>query len=187
MGDLTGKTIAVMTSQDGVEKAELVSPLQAIKNAGGRAVHLAPEAGEVQSMVGDVDKDEVFSADGAIVDADPADFDILVIPGGTVNADKLRADEAGVAFVRAFVEAGKPVASICHGPWSLVEAGVVKGKTLTSYPSLQTDIRNAGGSWVDEEVHVDTAQGWTLITSRNPGDLDAFNEALTDLGDAAGA
>ncbi|MEH3033541.1 MAG: type 1 glutamine amidotransferase [Aeromicrobium erythreum] len=181
MPTLQGRTIAFLTSQVGIEKAELVEPWQAVTDAGATAVHLAPETGDVQSMVGDVDKDEVFTADRTIASASVDEFDALVIPGGTVNADTLRLDEQAVALVKAFVDAGKPVAAICHGPWALVEAGVVPGKTLTSYPSLQTDVRNAGGTWVDEQVKHCTANGWDLITSRNPDDLKAFSETILEV------
>ncbi|MGA8986822.1 type 1 glutamine amidotransferase domain-containing protein [Aeromicrobium sp.] len=181
MSRLTGKKIAFLTSQVGVEKAELTSPWRAVLDAGGEPTLIAPEKSPVQSMVGDVDKDEEFDPDSVVADVSVADFDALVIPGGTVNADKVRADEDSVALVKQFVAAGKPIAAICHGPWALVEAGVLPGKTLTSYPSLRTDITNAGGSWVDEQVFHCTAEGWDLVTSRNPHDLDAFNSALTDV------
>ncbi|MCW2841077.1 MAG: protease [Aeromicrobium sp.] len=178
MSSLTGKKIAFLTAQVGVEKAELTSPWQAVLDAGGTPQLVAPETSAVQSMVGDVDKDETFDPDLTVEQASAADFDALVLPGGTVNADKVRADEASVRLVTAFVEAGKPVAAICHGPWTLVEAGVVTGKTLTSFPSLRTDIVNAGGDWVDETVCHSDAGGWDLVTSRNPDDLDAFNSTL---------
>jgi protease I len=178
---LSGKTIAFVTAQVGVEKVELTTPWQAVLDAGGTPRLIAPEVAAVQSMVGDVDKDDTFDADLAVADASAADFDALVLPGGTVNADKVRADEASVALVKAFVAAGKPVAAICHGPWALVEAGVLPGKTLTSYPSLRTDITNAGGSWVDETVFHCSAEGWDLVTSRNPDDLDAFCSTFTDV------
>jgi protease I len=181
MSTLNGKKIAFLTSQVGVEKAELESPWQAVLAAGGEPTLIAPEKAPVQSMVGDVDKDEQFDADLAVADASADDFDALVLPGGTVNADKVRADESSVALVKAFVTAGKPVAAICHGPWALVEAGVLPGKTLTSFPSLRTDITNAGGSWVDETVFHSDQGGWDLVTSRNPDDLEAFNTTLTDV------
>ena len=181
MAALSGKKIAFLTAQVGVEKVELTTPWQAVLDAGGTPTLIAPEVSEVQSMVGDVDKDETFDADLAVADASAADFDALVLPGGTVNADKVRADAASVALVTTFAEAGKPIAAICHGPWALVEAGVLPGKTLTSFPSLRTDITNAGGSWVDETVFHCPAQGWDLVTSRNPDDLDAFCSTLTDV------
>jgi protease I len=181
MSALSGKKIAFLTSQTGVEKAELESPWQAVLDAGGSPTHIAPESEPVQSMVGDVDKDRTFDPDVTVAEASVDDYDALVIPGGTVNADKVRADEAAVALVKAFADAGKPIAAICHGPWALVEAGVLTGKTLTSYPSLRTDITNAGGSWVDEEVMHCPENDWDLITSRNPGDLDAFNAKFTEI------
>lgn len=181
MSTLTGKKIAFLTSQIGVEKAELESPWQAVIDAGGEPTLIAPELSEVQSMVGDVDKDKTFDPDTTVADASVDQFDALVIPGGTVNADHVRADEASVAFVSSFVTARKPIAAICHGPWALVEAGILPGKTLTSYPSLQTDITNAGGTWVDETVFHCEADGWDLITSRNPDDLPAFNSTLIDV------
>lgn len=181
MSELSGKTIAILTSQQGVEKVELTSPRQAVEAAGATAVLIAPEKADVQSMVGDVDRDATFPADLALADADVGDYDALIVPGGTVNADTLRGDSAGVAFVRSFVDARKPVAAICHGPWALVEAGVLPGKTLTSYPTLRTDIANAGGSWVDEQVFHCPTEGWDLVTSRNPGDLDAFNGKLVEV------
>jgi protease I len=180
-GPLTGRTIAFLTAEIGVEKPELEQPWQAVLDAGGTPVHIAPEAGTVQSMVGDTDKDATFEATVAVGDASADDYDALVLPGGTVNADKVRADGTSVALVKAFVDAGKPIAAICHAPWILVEAGVLPGKTLTSFPSLATDVRNAGGSWVDEEVVHCTADGWELVTSRNPDDLPAFDAKLVEV------
>ena len=181
MSELSGKTIAFLTAQVGVEKVELTEPWKAVQEAGGTPVHLAPEAGEVQSMVGDVDKDETFTATVAVADASADDYDGLVLPGGTVNADKVRADADSVALVTAFAAAGKPVAAICHGPWALVEAGVLPGKTLTSFPSLKTDIRNAGGTWQDTEVFHCSAEGYDLVTSRTPDDLPAFTDCLVEV------
>lgn len=181
MGALDGKRIAFVTASVGVEKAELEQPWSDVTAAGATAVHLAPDAGDVQSMVGDVDKDKVFTATATIAAATADEYDALVLPGGTVNADKVRADDDAIALVKAFIDAGKPVAAICHGPWALVESGALPGKTLTSFPSLQTDIRNAGGTWVDEEVQHCTAEGWDLITSRNPDDLDAFGQKIIDV------
>jgi protease I len=181
MTSLAGKTIAFLTSQTGVEKAELTSPWQAVLDAGGTPRLVAPDDSPVQTMVGDVDKDDTFDPDLTVAQASADDFDALILPGGTVNADKVRADEASVALVKAFVAAGKPVAAICHGPWALVEAGVLPGKTLTSFPSLRTDITNAGGSWVDETVFHCSAEGFDLVTSRTPDDLDAFTSTFTDV------
>ena len=178
MGVLDGKRIAFVTSQRGVEEAELTKPWQAVIDAGATAVLLAPESGEVQTVVHDEDKAGRYPVDKLIAQADVADYDAVVLPGGTINADTLRLDKQAVAFVSEAVSRHLVVAAICHGPWALVEAGVVRGKTLTSYPSLRTDISNAGGAWVDEDVRVDDSAGWTLITSRKPDDLPAFNAAI---------
>ena len=166
---LSGKKIAFLTDDEGVEQVELETPWNEIRNAGAEVELVSPGGGDVQGM-DHLDKDKVFKADRRVADADAADYDGLVLPGGVANPDNLRTDEDAIAFVRAFFEAGKPVAAICHAPWTLVEAGVVDGRTLTSWPSLRTDIRNAGGEWVDEEVHVDAG----LVTSRRPDDLEAF-------------
>ena len=173
--------IAILTSNTGVEKVELESPLQAVRDQGWEIDHLAPEAGDVQTMNHDIDKDAVHQADLAVADVSFEDYDALILPGGTVNADTLRADEGAVGFITRFVQAKKPIAAICHGPWALVETGALPGKTLTSYPSLRTDITNAGGTWVDQEVMHCSANDWDLVTSRNPGDLDAFNAKLIDV------
>ncbi len=173
--------IAILTSNTGVEKAELESPYDAVKQQGWSVDHLAPEVGDVQTMTGDVDKDTVHQSDAAVGDASAEDYDALILPGGTVNADTLRQDEDARSFLRAMVSAGKPVAAICHAPWMLVEAGLLPGKTLTSYPSLRTDIVNAGGSWVDKEVMHCAEKGWDLVTSRNPDDLEAFNAKIIEI------
>jgi protease I len=174
--DLTGKRIAFLTANEGVEQVELTTPWKALQDAGAETVLLAPEKTVVQAFNNDVEKADTFDADLAVGDARVEDFDGLVLPGGTTNPDKLRMDTDAVAFVKAFAEAGKPVAAICHGPWTLVEADVVRGKTLTSWPSLRTDIANAGGTWRDDEA-VTCPEGFTLVTSRNPGDLPAFSTA----------
>ncbi len=166
--DLTGKKIAFLAT-NGVEQIELTEPRKAVEGAGAEVHLISLEEGEFQGM-DHLDKGETFTADKAVADVSASDYDGLVLPGGVANPDFLRADEDAVRFVREFVEAGKPVGAICHGPWTLVEADVVRGKTLTSFPSLQTDIRNAGGEWVDEEMHVDDG----LVTSRKPDDLPAF-------------
>jgi protease I len=168
MGKLDGKKIAFLAT-DGVEEVELTEPLKAVTDAGAEVDLISLKKGEFQGFE-HLDKDQTFTADKAVADADADDYDGLVLPGGVANPDFLRSDEDAVRFVRAFVEAKKPVGAICHGPWTLVEADVIKGRTLTSWPSLQTDIRNAGATWIDEEVHVD--QG--LVTSRKPDDLPAF-------------
>jgi protease I len=167
--ELKGRTIAIIAT-DGVEQVELTEPRKAVENAGATTVLIAPETGEIQAMNSDTEPADTFSVDKAIADVSPDDYDGLILPGGTVNADRLRLEGDVVAFVQAFFESGKPAGVICHGPWALVEADLVRDRTLTSFPSLQTDIRNAGGNWVDEEVVVD--QG--LVTSRNPDDLPAF-------------
>ena len=166
---LNGKRVAFLMANEGVEQVELTAPLDAVREAGAEAELLAPEAGEIQAF-DHLDKGDTFEAEEAVGEADPAEFDALVLPGGVANPDRLRTDPDAVAFVRSFFEAGKPVGVICHGPWTLVEADVVRGRTLTSWPSLRTDLRNAGAEWVDEEVHVD--QG--LVSSRRPDDLEAF-------------
>ena len=171
MGKLNGKKIAFLAT-DGVEEVELTDPLKAVTDAGADVDLISLKKGKFQGFE-HLDKDATFTADKAVADADADDYDGLVLPGGVANPDFLRADENAVRFVRSFVEAKKPVGAICHGPWTLVEADVIKGRTLTSWPSLQTDIRNAGATWVDEEVHVD-ADPPTLVTSRKPDDLPAF-------------
>jgi protease I len=171
--DLNGKTIAFLVASEGIEQVELTEPWQAVEKAGGTPKLLAPQAGQVQAF-NHLDKGDTFDVDEAVSEADPASYDGLVLPGGVANPDALRMDRDAVTFVKTFVESGKPVAVICHGPWTLVEADVVRGRRLTSWPSLQTDIRNAGGEWVDEEVVVDG----TLVTSRKPDDLPAFNDRM---------
>jgi protease I len=177
---LSGKRIAFLVANQGVEQVELTSPWQAVKDAGGDPVLLAPEKEIVQAVNGDIEKGDSFHPDHAVSDVSADDFDALVLPGGVANPDKLRLVHDAVSFTKAFAAAGKPIAAICHGPWTLVEADVVRGKTLTSWPSLRTDIRNAGGSWRDVEVFSCPAQGFRLVTSRKPGDLEAFNKATID-------
>jgi protease I len=172
---LKDKRIAFLTANEGVEQIELTAPLEAVKGAGAEVDLLAPEAGEVQAF-NHLDKGEKFQVDRVVGDADAGEYDGLVLPGGVANPDQLRAKTEAVEFVRAFFEAGKPVAAICHAPWTLIEADVVRGRTVTSWPTLQTDLRNAGAEWVDEEVHVD--QG--LVTSRKPDDLEAFTAKLLE-------
>ena len=175
--DLSGKTVAFLVAAEGIEQVELTSPWQAVVDAGGTPHLLSPEAGEVQAYE-HLDKARTFPVDRTVADADVTAYDGLVLPGGVVNPDALRTDAAAVALVKAFVDAGKPVAAVCHAPWTLVEAGVVRDRRMTSWPSLQTDLRNAGAQWVDEQVVVDTSGAGPLITSRNPDDLPAFNKAL---------
>ena len=165
---LDGKTVAFVAT-DGVEQIELTEPWKAVENEGGQPELLSIEAGEIQGFE-HLDKADTFNAEKAVKDANPDDYDGVVVPGGVANSDFLRGDEDTVRFVRSFFEAGKPVGIICHGPWVAVEADVVRDRKLTSYPTLKTDIRNAGGNWVDEEVVVDAG----FVTSRNPDDLPAF-------------
>lgn len=165
---LKGKKIAFLAT-DGFEQVELTEPLKAVKDAGAETHIVSLKSGKIQGMNHDKHAD-TFKVDKVVADTDAGEYDGLVLPGGVMNPDTLRMDQKAVAFVKKFFDESKPVAAICHGPWTLVEAGVVKGRTLTSWPSLKTDIRNAGGKWVDEEVHVDNG----LVTSRNPDDLPAF-------------
>lgn len=167
--------IAFLTASEGIEKVELTEPWKAVTDAGFTAELLSPESGEVQ-LFNHLDKAETQKVDVEVSKANVDDYAALVLPGGVANPDALRLDEDAVTFVKNFVASGKPVAAICHAPWVLVEADVVRGKRLASFPSVQTDIRNAGGKWVDETVVVDG----NLITSRNPDDLPAFNKAILD-------
>jgi protease I len=166
---LQGKTIAFLVATEGIEQVELTEPWKAVEAAGGK----------VQAF-NHLDKADTFTVDETVDDADVASYDGLVLPGGVANPDQLRTIPAAVRFAKGFFDAGKPVAVICHGPWTLVEAGVVKDRTLTSWPSVQTDIRNAGGQWVDEEVVVCTSGPNTLVSSRKPDDLKAFCQELVD-------
>src|SRR5437763_8292932 len=175
MPDLKGKKIAILTANEGVGQVELVEPRKALGDAGGTVDHVATEKGEVQ-LFDHLDKADTVKADKATADASADDYDALMLPGGVANPDNLRTDEDAVRFVQGFVNAGKPIAAICHAPWTLVEADAVRGRKLTSFPSIKTDIRNAGGEWVDEEVVVD--QG--LVTSRKPDDLPAFNDKMLE-------
>jgi protease I len=173
--ELNGKKIAFVMANEGVEQVELVKPLETVREAGAEAEILAPEAGEVQAF-NHLDKGDTFPVDSALSEADASSYDALVLPGGVANPDQLRTKPEALEFVRHFFEAGKPVGVICHGPWTLIDAGVVQGRTVTSWPSLRTDLRNAGAEWVDEEVHVD--QG--LVTSRKPEDLEAFDAKIVE-------
>ncbi|HET7479398.1 MAG TPA: type 1 glutamine amidotransferase domain-containing protein [Rubrobacteraceae bacterium] len=168
--ELQGKRVAILLAPVGTEQVEFVQPKQAVEDAGGEVDVVGIETGEVQTMNSDVNPGDTFAVEKTFSEVSAEDYDGLIVPGGTVGADNLRGSEEAVGFVRGFFEQAKPVGAICHGPWTLVEADVVKGRTLTSYPTLKTDIKNAGGNWVDEEVVVD--QG--LVTSRNPDDLPAF-------------
>ena len=174
-GTLEGKKSAFLVANEGVEQVELTEPWAETRRQGAQTDLIAPDAGEVQAF-NHLDKGDRFPVDRTVADVSADDYDALVLPGGVANPDNLRSDEDAVAFARAFFDQHKPVAAICHAPWTLVEADVVRDRTLTSWPSVQTDIRNAGGNWVDEEVVVD--QG--LVTSRKPDDLPAFNAKLVE-------
>jgi len=171
--ELDGVKVAFLTAQEGVEEVELTEPWRAVQEAGATAVLIAPDEGEVQSF-DHLDKSATYHVDQALSEADPNDFDALVLPGGVANPDELRTDPRALQFVQGIFAEGKPVGVICHGPWTLVEADLVRGRKITSWPSLQTDIRNAGGQWVDEEVVIDGE----LISSRKPDDLPAFCATL---------
>jgi protease I len=175
--ELDGRRIAFMVANEGIEQVEFTEPWRAVADAGGTPELLAPETGQAQAF-NHLDKGDTFPVDRAIRDADPDDYDALVLPGGVANPDQLRMVPEAVAFAKAMFGAGKPAAVICHGPWTLVEADLVRGRTLTSWPSVQTDIRNAGGNWVDAEVHVCTSGPNVLVTSRKPDDLPAFCDQL---------
>ncbi|MGB7962567.1 MAG: type 1 glutamine amidotransferase domain-containing protein [Propionicimonas sp.] len=175
MPDLSGKRVAFLLKR-GVEQPELTEPWAVLESAGAKPVLVSEEHGTITALVGDWERGDDFTVDLTLDEADPADYDALVLPGGTLNSDKIRTNPAAIAFVRAFMDAGKPVASICHGPRILIEAGVVPGRTLTSTTRIATDLKNAGASWVDAEVVVDG----NLITSRSPRDLPAFNAALLE-------
>jgi protease I len=175
MPDLNGRRIAILAT-DMVEQIELVEPREALEKAGAASELISLEEGEIQGF-DHYDKADSFPVDKTVEEADAQDYDGLLLPGGVGNPDTLRTDENAVELVRSFVESGKPVAAICHAPWTLVEADVVRGRTLTSYHSIKTDVRNAGGNWVDEEVVVDG----NLVTSRRPDDIPAFNEKMLEV------
>ncbi len=174
MESLQGKKVAILVA-DGFEQVELEGPRQALDEAGAETHIVSPAEERVKGWQSTEWGDE-FDVDVQLGKADPDDYDALVLPGGVMNPDKLRMDTDALQFVRAFFEAGKPVAAICHGPWTLIDAGVVKGRKMTSYPSIQADLRNAGADWVDEEVVVDNG----LVTSRKPDDIPAFNRKMIE-------
>lgn len=173
--ELKGKRVAFLMANEGVEQVELTEPLEAVRKAGAEADLIATEAGRIQAF-NHLDKADTFEVDRTTAEVSADEYDGAVLPGGVANPDNLRTDEKGVEFLRSFFEAGKPVAAICHAPWMLVEADVVDRRTLTSYPSLRTDVRNAGGNWVNEECVVDSG----LVTSRKPDDLPAFCAKLVE-------
>jgi protease I len=175
MGKLDGKTIAFLFT-DGVEQVELDKPAEAVKEEGAEGDYISLDDGEIQAF-NHLDQADTFEVDAVVSDADPAAYDALVLPGGVANPDNLRMDDAAVGFVKKFFADDKPVAAICHAPWTLVEADVVRGRTVTSWPSLRTDLRNAGAEWVDREV----VRDGNLVTSRKPDDLPAFNAELVNL------
>jgi protease I len=174
--ELQGRKVAILLAPVGSEQVEFTEPKKAVEDAGAEVDVVGIQTGEAQTMNSDVNMGETFTVEKTFSEVSVEDYDALIVPGGTVGADNLRGSEEAVAFVHGFFEQEKPVGVICHGPWTLVEADVVRGRTLTSYPTLQTDIRNAGGEWVDEEVVTD--QG--LVTSRNPDDLPAFCSKLVE-------
>jgi protease I len=174
MAALEGKKVAFVAAE-GVEQVELTEPWKAVEEAGGQPELISIAEGKVQAF-NHLDRADELDVDRTASEADAADYDALVLPGGVANPDFLRQDDDVIGFVRGFFEEGKPVGVICHGPWTLVEADVVRGRTLTSWPSLKTDIRNAGGQWVDEEVHVDGG----LVSSRRPDDLPAFCSKIVE-------
>ncbi|GGK10701.1 glutamine amidotransferase [Streptomyces camponoticapitis] len=174
---------AFLMAAEGIEQVELTEPWQAVLDAGGEPVLISPKPGTVQAF-DHLDKADTFPVDATVADSSVDGFDGLILPGGVANPDALRLDKAAVAFAKGFFDAGKPVAAICHAPWTLVEADVVRGRTLTSWPSLRTDIRNAGGTWVDRQVQICTDGPNTLVTSRRPDDLKAFNSAFLDVFDS---
>ena len=173
--ELTGKTIAFLVAPEGIEQVELTEPWKAVEQAGGTPKLVSTDSGEVQGF-NHLDKADTFPVDATVSDVSPADYDALVLPGGVANPDYLRTVDEAVAFTKGFFDAGKPVAAICHAPWTLIEAGVVEGRTLTSWPSVKTDLVNAGANWVDQEVVVDNG----LVTSRKPDDIPAFNEKMLE-------
>ncbi len=171
---LHGKKVAILVA-DGFEQVELTEPKAALEAAGAQTQIVSPKPGEVKGWQ-HTEWGDKFTVDVALGKANPSDYDALLLPGGVINPDKLRVDQAALAFIRAFFDASKPVAAICHGPWTLINAGVIKGRTVTSYHSIQVDLKNAGATWVDQEVVVDNG----LVTSRNPDDIPAFNRKMVE-------
>ena len=178
--ELSGARVAFLVAPEGTEQIELTRPWAAVREAGGEPSLVSTESGTVQGF-NHLDKGDTFDVDVTVDDASPDDFDALVLPGGVANPDFLRMHSGAVGFVKGFADAGKPVAVICHGPWTLVEADVVRGRRVTSWPSVQTDLRNAGAQWVDEEVVVDESGPGALVSSRKPDDLPAFCRTLVEV------
>lgn len=179
--DLAGRRVLAIVTNYGVEHDELVVPVQHLREAGAEVDVAAVSADPIQTLIGDRKRGETVEPTLTLAEAEPSSYDMLLVPGGTQNADRLRLDDKAVGIVRSFQSSGRPVAAICHGPWALVEAGVLEGKTLTSYASIKTDISNAGGNWVDKPVVSDDSGGWVLITSRRPRDMDHFLREIDAL------
>jgi protease I len=175
---LEGKKVAFVVAKEGIEQAELVETWKAVQDAGGQPTLVSEEPGQVQAF-NHLDKADMFDVDVTLADASASDYDALMLPGGVANGDEVRTQPRAIALVKAFADAGKPIGVICHGGWVLIEAGIVKGRMLTSWPSLKTDYRNAGANWVDERVVVDDGT-FTLVSSRKPDDLPAFNREFVD-------
>jgi protease I len=173
--ELNGKKVAFLVAQEGVEEVELTEPWKAVEQAGGQPVLIAPDEGEVQAF-NHLDKSSTYPVDKTLAEAEPSEYDGVVLPGGVANPDQLRTEQGALEFLRAIFSAGKPVGVICHGPWTLIDADLVQGRKLTSWPSLKTDLRNAGADWVDEEVVVDEG----LVSSRKPDDLPAFCSKIVE-------
>src|SRR5438874_9272672 len=172
--ELSGRKIAILAA-DGFEEVEMTKPKKALEDAGAKTTVVSIKPGKIQGM-NHADKEDTVAVDETLGDAEPQDFDALMIPGGLMNPDSLRSNEEALEFVRHFFREGKPVAAICHGPWVLIDAGVIRGRTVTSWPAIKTDVRNAGGNWVDREVVVDNG----LVTSRKPDDIPAFNDKMIE-------
>lgn len=172
------KKVLFITSNSGVEHDELKKPLDFLTSKGIECIHAAVELKDVQTVLHDDEKSASYSPNATLEKLDPNDYDLLVIPGGTVNADQLRIDENALKIIQSFTDNKKPIAAICHGPWAFINAERIRDKNLTSYKSIRLDLENAGANWIDEQVHRCNTHGWVLITSRNPDDIPAFNQAI---------